>query len=132
MDSVNIQNKGQSFLRQNAAENGAYGKSPSYVLEGVSCFDIAQTFECGQCFRFERVSEADADPVYEGVAKGQGVSVFVSTGEGFILKIQMSKPFKRYGRTTLTFLMSTGRSKIFFQTIPSYRRPSPLRAAYIF
>jgi len=41
-------------------------ESGEVVLDGVTDFDIAKTFDCGQCFRWNDVG----DGVYEGVAFG--------------------------------------------------------------
>jgi len=46
-------------------------KNDSVILENVSDFDIAPTFECGQCFRFDRLDEK----TYFGVAQGKEISI---------------------------------------------------------
>lgn len=46
------------------------------VLSGVSCFSPRQTFDCGQCFRFE-----EKDGVFEGVAKGKLLRIGEADGE---------------------------------------------------
>ena len=40
------------------------------VLRDVSCFSLEDTFECGQCFRWDRI-EGEEDTTYEGVAFGK-------------------------------------------------------------
>lgn len=40
-------------------------------LEGLSCFNIAQIFDCGQCFRFDPVAVPDHAVEIEGVAYGK-------------------------------------------------------------
>ena len=49
--------------------DSAYGV-PTLTLHQVNFFNISQIFECGQCFRFERVASSSAThhTVYEGVA----------------------------------------------------------------
>ena len=47
-------------------------KDDSIVLKGVRNFDLKQTLECGQCFRWERVSDNN----YIGVAFGRVLEVF--------------------------------------------------------
>ena len=46
---------------------------PTLTLHQVEFFDISQSFDCGQCFRFERAtcSSATHHTVYEGVAFGK-------------------------------------------------------------
>ena len=55
---------------------------PYVRVAGVYPFDAASTFECGQCFRFDRVSGAslypdimESDVVYGGVALGKYINV---------------------------------------------------------
>ena len=47
-------------------------KDDSIVLKGVRNFDLKQTLECGQCFRWEKVSDNN----YIGVAFGRVLEVF--------------------------------------------------------
>ena len=46
-------------------------KMPAVELSRVDFFDARQIFECGQCFRFDRLP----DGRYEGVAKGKYLCV---------------------------------------------------------
>ena len=50
------------------------------VVTGLQEFDLARTFECGQCFRFA----TDLTGVYEGVAKGRPLRV-AQQGDSLIL-----------------------------------------------
>ena len=43
-------------------------------LSGVADFDVARTFDCGQCFRFEPVENSRHDSEFAGVACGRAVS----------------------------------------------------------
>ncbi len=44
------------------------------VLRGVADLDIARTFDCGQCFRFEPVEGSQHETEFAGVAHGRFVS----------------------------------------------------------
>ena len=48
---------------------------PFLVLRGVEDFCVEKTFDCGQCFRFERVEGSEFDVEYGGVAFGKYISV---------------------------------------------------------
>lgn len=58
-------------------EEGVTRSGKSFVrVSGVYPLDVQMTFECGQCFRFNKVEDADSDifagcTVYEGVAYGR-------------------------------------------------------------
>lgn len=54
-----------------STENGV----PGVTVEGVREFDVAKTFDCGQCFRFEPVANTSYDAEYAGVAFGRFISV---------------------------------------------------------
>ncbi|MCR5609477.1 MAG: 8-oxoguanine DNA glycosylase, N-terminal domain-containing protein [Lachnospiraceae bacterium] len=38
-------------------EYNIYEKDNNIILENVPDFSVSQTLECGQCFRFEKISE---------------------------------------------------------------------------
>ncbi len=48
---------------------------PFLILRGVDRFSVEKTFDCGQCFRFERVEGSEFDSEYGGVAFGKYISV---------------------------------------------------------
>lgn len=50
------------------------------VISDLEYFDIKQTFDCGQCFRFDPVIE-DAGVTYEGVAFGKYVKLSQNLGK---------------------------------------------------
>ena len=50
------------------------------VLENVNSFEPSHIFECGQCFRWKDIG----DGVYEGVAKGRIVKVYMENGRPVI------------------------------------------------
>ena len=50
--------------------------SLSYVrLENVELFDVSKVFDCGQCFRFDRVSTSRHENEFAGCAMGKYISV---------------------------------------------------------
>lgn len=56
------------------------GEIPVVRLDGVERFDVAKTFDCGQCFRFEPVAGSRHAAEYAGVAHGRLVS-FAQDGD---------------------------------------------------
>ena len=53
---------------------------PCVVLRGVKYFSIEKTFDCGQCFRFERVEDDRYDACVCGVAFGKYIKIAESEG----------------------------------------------------
>lgn len=51
--------------------NNIIYESDKVILKGVKNFNIKQTFECGQCFRWEKVNDSD----YIGVAHGRVIEL---------------------------------------------------------
>ena len=49
-------------------------KNGNVHLVGVKNFDLAQTFDCGQCFRFNEVKESRHEKEFSGVAFGRFLS----------------------------------------------------------
>ena len=58
-------------------ENGI----PFVELSGVSFFNAEMTFECGQCFRFDK----SPNGWYEGVAYGRAIRILQPTDDHVIL-----------------------------------------------
>ena len=56
------------------------GSMPYVELVGVDRLDVGKTFDCGQCFRFDRVEGSSLECEYAGVAFGRHVS-FASDGD---------------------------------------------------
>ena len=50
------------------------GGVPYIEISGVECLDVSKTFDCGQCFRFDRVENSPHAAEYAGVAFGRYVS----------------------------------------------------------
>lgn len=53
---------------------------PFVQVEGISELDVGKTFDCGQCFRFDRVESSRHPAEYAGVAFGKHVS-FATEGD---------------------------------------------------
>lgn len=51
------------------------GSLPYIVVEGVDRFDVSKVFDCGQSFRFDRVSSSPHESEFAGCAHGRYVSV---------------------------------------------------------
>lgn len=56
------------------------GDAVAVIVEGVKQFDVEKTFDCGQCFRFDRVENSRHEKEFSGVAFGRFVS-FAQDGE---------------------------------------------------
>lgn len=48
---------------------------PAVRIDRVSLFDVDKVFDCGQCFRFDKVENSIHDAEYAGVAHGKYISV---------------------------------------------------------
>lgn len=59
---------------------GREGRLPVLKLEGVEYFDVNKIFDCGQCFRFDRVENSSHSVEFAGVAYGRHVS-FAQDGD---------------------------------------------------
>lgn len=59
---------------------GKEGKLSFVEIKGVDRFDVNKTFDCGQCFRFDKVENSSHPCEYAGVAFGRHVS-FASEGD---------------------------------------------------
>ena len=56
------------------------GTLPRVSVKVDSCFDVGKIFDCGQCFRFDKVENSDHCVEYSGVAFGRVVS-FAQDGD---------------------------------------------------
>lgn len=56
------------------------GGVPFVEIKGIERFDVEKTFDCGQCFRFDRVENSAHSSEYAGVAFGRHVA-FASDGD---------------------------------------------------
>ena len=64
-------------------------KENSVILDNVKNFNIKQILECGQCFRWERISDTNYiivayRRVIEVVQEGSKVTIFNTTMEGLL------------------------------------------------
>ena len=50
------------------------GSMPVVKLGGVSELDVHKTFDCGQCFRFDKIESSKHESEYSGIAFGKHVS----------------------------------------------------------
>lgn len=51
------------------------GKLSAVVLHGVELFDVSKIFDCGQCFRFDPVTDSVHEKEFAGCAYGRYISV---------------------------------------------------------
>lgn len=89
----------------------------STVLGGVRNFDLTQILECGQCFRWERVSEG----AYEGIAFGRRCRVR-QEGDTLLLIGVTEEEFERYWRDYFDLGTDYGSVKELLRTDPVMRR----------
>lgn len=69
--------------------------SLSYVsIRTDGNFDIGKIFDCGQCFRFDRVEDSEYDVEYSGVAFGRAVS-FASSGDTLYIFNSNSEDYEK-------------------------------------
>lgn len=54
---------------------------PCVKINGLSGFDISKIFDCGQCFRFDRVENSQHQKEFSGVAFGKFVSFAQDDGD---------------------------------------------------
>lgn len=55
-------------------------------LKYVNNFDLSQTFDCGQCFRWKQINNK-----YHGIVKGKSIVIFQDKNEIFIENISLSE-----------------------------------------
>ena len=72
-------------------------KNNDLILEDVSCFDLSDTFNCGQCFRWNY-----DDGGFSGIARGEYLKI-LKDGERFILKDTSLDAFDRIWRDYFDF-----------------------------
>ena len=66
------------------------------VVRGVDRFSVEKTFDCGQCFRFERVEGSRFDAEYGGVAFGKYISVAQKGDSVYIFNVSEREYYERY------------------------------------
>ncbi len=76
------------------------GEMPIICVRGVSRLDVGKTFDCGQCFRFDRVENSIHENEYSGVAFGRLVS-FANDGNTLYIYNSTLADFERIWRQFL-------------------------------
>ena len=71
---------------------------PSLRLDGLQYFDIAQIFDCGQCFRFDPVQVPRHKADFEGVAYGRWLRVGQDAPDAITLYNVTAADFERIWR----------------------------------
>ena len=77
------------------------GNMPFVEVVGADRFDIGRTFDCGQCFRFEKIVCSKHECEYSGVAFGRAVS-FASDGDTLRIYNSTREDFERIWRPFLS------------------------------
>ena len=76
------------------------GSIPYIEIKHVPYFDVEKTFDCGQCFRFDRVEGSSHASEFAGVAHGRHVS-FASDGDTLYIYNSDEKDFENIWRRYL-------------------------------
>ena len=75
------------------------GNIPTVKINGIKNFDVEKIFDCGQCFRFDRVENSAHSVEFSGVAYGRFVS-FAQDGESVYIygstREEFDSIWKRY------------------------------------
>lgn len=69
------------------------GSTPILKINGVKNFDIGKIFDCGQCFRFDEVTDTAHEKEFSGVAYGRFVS-FAQDGDTLFIYGSDTKDFE--------------------------------------
>ena len=77
------------------------GNIPYIEISGVEYFDVGKTFDCGQCFRFDKVENSRHSAEYAGVAHGRYVSFASDDGKLYIYNSDM-RDFENVWRSFLS------------------------------
>ena len=74
---VNFKNTEINFMicEKYATSESYIGSLPVVTVSGVDRFDVSKVFDCGQCFRFDRVILSPHENEFAGCAHGKYVSV---------------------------------------------------------
>lgn len=79
---------------------GYYKSTPFLKISGVPYFDVEKTFDCGQCFRFDRVADSEHTAEFSGVAFGRLVA-FAADGDTLYVYNSDEKDFNSIWRRYL-------------------------------
>ncbi len=80
------------------------GKMPFVEISGFDGINVEKTFDCGQCFRFDKVNNSEHESEYSGVAYGRAVSFASEDDKLFIYNSDM-KDFELIWRRFLAIDM---------------------------
>ena len=68
-----------------------FGSLPCVRLEGVEAFDVSKVFDCGQCFRFDRVGASHHENEFAGCAHGKYISIGQDSDTLYIYNITLAE-----------------------------------------
>lgn len=69
------------------------GNTPGLKITGIENFDIGKIFDCGQCFRFDKVENSPHETEFSGVAYGRLIS-FAQDGNTLYIYGSTQKEFE--------------------------------------
>lgn len=79
------------MLLATAAEQLDIGGVSAVKIENVKLFDVAKAFDCGQCFRFDPVTDTKHEAEYAGCAYGKYISVAQDGNTLYIYNITLEE-----------------------------------------
>jgi len=86
-------------IHKHSATELQIGSLSCVKIENVSLFDVSKVFDCGQSFRFDRVSTSEHENEFAGCAHGKYISVAQDGSTVYVYNITLSEYeefFKRY------------------------------------
>lgn len=78
-------------IQKYSATEHKIGSLPYVRLEDVELFDVSKTLDCGQCFRFDRVSASQHENEFAGCAMGKYISVGQDGSTLYIYNITLAE-----------------------------------------
>ncbi len=66
------------------------------LIEGVDRFDVSKVFDCGQCFRFDRVEASLHENEFAGCACGKYISIAQDGTTLYIYNITLDEYYERF------------------------------------
>lgn len=86
-------------IQKLCAKEHRTGSLSYVVLEDVGLFDVSKVFDCGQCFRFDRVSASRHENEFAGCAMGKYISIGQDGATLYIYNVTLSEyeeKFEKY------------------------------------
>jgi len=83
------------YNTQNNITETVVGKLPAVTIDGLTNFRISQIFDCGQCFRFDPVTNPKHETEIEGVALGKYIRLGQDSPERVTLYNITADEYKR-------------------------------------